>query len=454
MKYIITIFGILIITSCSFDNKTGIWKDASSVPLEIKNKKSINENISNNKYENLFTKNKIYNEEKNTPLNTVLNLDAPINFDDWLEEYGNSSNNVSNFLYEGNKLLVSKSRRLSKLSLNNKIIFYKNNLISHDHKGKIFIYSPDLKKKIFEFDFYKKKFKRFQKDIYIAVNKNTLYAADNLGYIYAINLRSMSLIWAKNYGIPFRSNITIADDQIFLANQDNEIFSINTKTGDKNWQFSTSLTFLKSYYVNNFVVDKINKNIFFLNTSGELYSINYVSNNVNWLINFKNSSSKDATDATLFLSQPIILKNNNLIISTNKAILSYNSLNASKIWNFTSNTNLKPILTTNFTYIFSKNDLLICLDNLNGKVIWSKNIYKDLDGKKIKKKIGVLSDLKIANSQINLFSTNGYLLSFNHKNGNLEYMKKISKNGINSKIIYLKSNMFLIDGANKLLRFN
>ena len=281
-----------------------------------------------------------------------------------------------------------------------------------------------------------------------------MYAADNLGYIYAINLRSMSLIWAKNYGIPFRSNITIADDQIFLANQDNEIFSINTKTGDKNWQFSTSLTFLKSYYVNNFVVDKINKNIFFLNTSGELYSINYVSNNVNWLINFKNSSSKDATDATLFLSQPIILKNNNLIISTNKAILSYNSLNASKIWNFTSNTNLKPILTTNFTYIFSKNDLLICLDNLNGKVIWSKNIYKDLDGKKIKKKIGVLSDLKIANSQINLFSTNGYLLSFNHKNGNLEYMKKISKNGINSKIIYLKSNMFLIDGANKLLRFN
>ena len=123
MKYIITIFGILIITSCSFDDKTGIWKDASSVPLEIKNKKSINENISNNKYENLFTKNKIYNEEKNTPLNTVLNLDAPINFDDWLEEYGNSSNNVSNFLYEGNKLLVSKSRRLSKLSLNNKIIF-------------------------------------------------------------------------------------------------------------------------------------------------------------------------------------------------------------------------------------------------------------------------------------------------------------------------------------------
>ena len=41
---------------------------------------------------------------------------------------------------------------------------------------------------------------------------HVLYVADNLGYIYAINLKSKSLIWAKNYGIPFRSNIKIVED--------------------------------------------------------------------------------------------------------------------------------------------------------------------------------------------------------------------------------------------------
>ena len=75
-----------------------------------------------------------------------------------------------------------------------------------------------------------------------------------------IDLNSRSLLWAKNYGIPFRSNINFANNQLFLANQDNVIYSINIQNGDKNWQFATSLTFLKSDFYNNFAVDEVNNN--------------------------------------------------------------------------------------------------------------------------------------------------------------------------------------------------
>ncbi|MDB9760370.1 PQQ-like beta-propeller repeat protein [Pelagibacteraceae bacterium] len=457
MRSCFLIFITLLIVSCSFDNKTGIWRDASTIEVDNQVVESLENESSNRRYEEIFIKEKIFNEEIN-PLNTTnFELDAPLRIVNWVEHYGSPANNISNYYSSRDNTLFSKSSRLSKFSKKmeskkRNFIFFNDNFISYDHKGKIYVYSLKLKKKTFEYNFYKKSFKKFKKKVYLTINKNTIYAADNLGYLYAINIKTQSLIWAKNYGIPFRSNIKIIGEQILLANQDNVIYSIDKNTGDKKWQFATSITALKSDFENNFALDSTNENLFFLNTSGELYSINYLSQKINWILNFKNSSLGINTD--IFSSQPLIIKNDYIVVSTKEAILNYNVRTGFKNWSFSSAAILKPVLTSNYTYLLSKNDLLICLDNKSGKVLWSKDVYTLHNTKKMKKKIGKFYDLKIVNNELNIFSTNGYLLSFNYKNGKIEYLKKISKSGISSEIILLEDSMYLIDSNNKLLKFN
>ena len=452
MKSLIIIFTALGIISCSFDNKTGIWKDASNMSVENRSGKSINNSNVDSRYEEILEQKKLFNEEKVSLDSSSFTLEPPIRINNWLEQYATFNNNISNYFYSGKKELISKGPKLNKNDFNTNIIFYDNYLITHDHKGKIFIYSIDSKKKIFEFNFYKKKFKKFKKNIFLIADKNILYAADNLGYIYAINLNNKSLIWAKNYGIPFRSNIKIDKSQLFLANQDNVIYSLDINNGEKNWQFATNLTFLKSDFINSLALDILNNNLFFLNTSGELYSISYLNEKVNWMLNFKSSSQKDDTD--IFSSNPIVIKNEKLIITTDVAISNFDTSSGDKNWTFSSNAVLKPVTTTNYTYILSKSNFLICIENKTGNVLWSKNIFYILQEKKIMNKVGKFHDLKIVNNKLNLFSNKGYLLIFNYRNGNLDFIKKISKNGINSKIVFLKDNMFMIDNTNKLLKFN
>ena len=451
------IFVIVNITSCSLDNKTGIWQDISDLPAEKKNTKLIEDRNGESRYEDIIFKNNPYNQEKESLITTNAKSDISVKILNWHEEYALPTNNVSNFSYDENKILLSKSPKLSKFftsekNSNKNIIFHNNKLISYDHKGRIFIYDLELKKKIFEFNFYKKKFKKIQKKIRLIVNNDTLYAADNLGYLYALNLKSKSIVWAKNYGIPFRSNLKFSGNQIFLANQDNTIYSINKKNGEKNWQFATSTTYIKSDFRNNFVLDKINNSLFFLNTSGELYSINYLKQKVNWVLNFKSRSLTE--DTNLFLSQPLIIKNNNLIISTNKAVLSYDSITSRRNWIFHVQTIIKPIITSNYIYLVTKQDLLICLNNSTGKVLWSKNIYSLVQDRKVIKKIGNLYDFKIVNNKINIYSKNGYLLSFNFKNGDLSYLDKISKNGFSSAIFFLNNHMLFINNKYKLIKYN
>ena len=69
--------------------------------------------------------------------------------------------------------------------------------------------------------------------------------------------------FTKNYGIPFRSNVKFANNDIYLANIDNTIYSINSNSGEQNWQFSTSPTFLKTNFKNNIAIDELNKSLVF-----------------------------------------------------------------------------------------------------------------------------------------------------------------------------------------------
>jgi outer membrane protein assembly factor BamB len=199
-------------------------------------------------------------------------------------------------------------------------------------------------------------------------------------------------------------------------------------------------------------LDLANNNLFFLNTSGELYSINYLTQKINWVVNFKNSTL--ANDTELFSSQPVVIKNNNLIVTTEKSIISYDTLTAERNWRLNAETIFKPIVTLNYTYVILKNDLLICLDNINGNVIWSKNIFTNKKFKKIKNKFNSVIDFKIVNSEINIYFKNGYLLSLNPSNGKFNLLSRISKKGITSEIVFLDDNMLFFDRNNKLLKFN
>ena len=492
MQRLILIFSFFFIINCSFDSKTGIWKDASETIIEsnkdigdlkenkeYKQQKTISQkehdddckwgivnppkckykiistyetSSANSKLEDVFFVDKIFNDVINVNNEIVLKIDPPLNIKNWHQEFLFSNNNTPNFKLSGKT--ITNKYRLKELPsdpyLNSTIILSnKDNVIFQDKKGQINIFSLSNNKKIWTYNFYKKEFKKYKKKISLIIDKNVIYAADNLGYIYALDIKSQSILWSKFYGIPFRSNLKIINKQLFVANQDNILYSINTDNGSTNWTFATSLTFLKNKFKNNLAIDVNNNNINFLNTSGELYSINYVNKKINWVLNFKYISKTD--DLKQFLGKPIIISNESILIATDNSFLNYNSFSGSKNWSKPIKLALKPIVSNNLIYLLTTSNLLVCLNLSDGNVIWSQNIYKNTNKKQ--NKIGTIKDFKIINNNLSLFSKNGYLLSFSYKNGSLTYLSKISRAGLLYKPILTNGTMFLVDKKKKLLAF-
>ncbi len=432
---------LFFVNNCSFDNKTGIWTGSDQI-----SKKEINTN-ENTEY--IFKKQKNITEEIDLILEQKIKIDKPKIFKEWSQRYQNKFNNINNvsFFNEGNYQKLSK---ISKAKVNKNILIYKNNLFFSDLNGNIGVFSLKENRLIFKYNFYKKKLKKFKKEIKLLVKENIIIAVDNFGYVYSIDYKQNKIIWAKNFLIPFRSNLKVVNETLFLSDEKNKIILINIINGDKIEEFYTQPSKAVSKFESNLAVDN-NNNLLFMSTSGALYSLNLINNkSINWIINFKKESE------LIYSGNPIIISKNEIMIS-NKDNISLINVNGNKIWDLNIKSNLSPVISGNTIFTVNKDNYLILINKDTGQIKFSKSIYslitKDFK-KNLKRKINKINHIYLIGNKLLLISDNSYFIEINIQN--IINVNSIKKNPfeIFSDIIFYQKEMVFINKSNRIYKVN
>ena len=155
MKIFFFFLILVLISNCSFDDKTGIWKNENTISNKERDVYKDFEKLSNE--EELFSK--------------VVRIDPKFKFilpketvsENWKDIYYNTGNNTENFEYKNLNNLILKSKKISKYKVKPRILYVNDKIISSDDKGNILIYSIS-EEKTEKFNFYKKKFKNIKKN--------------------------------------------------------------------------------------------------------------------------------------------------------------------------------------------------------------------------------------------------------------------------------------------------
>ncbi len=439
---VIKLLGILFfLIGCSFDNRSGIWMS--------ENETSSNKDDLFKEFEKISSNKEIYN--KIIPLTTNYNFKIPKIFYnlDWVDIFYSENNNILNFAYNDSNKTFLKSKKLTRYNINNYILAKNNKLILNDQRGNIILYSLKQNKLISKFNFYKKKHKDIQKKLYIIIEKNIIYVADNLGYIYALNINNNKLLWAKNYKIPFRSNLKVKKNKIIVSNQKNKLIFLDKKNGNLLNIIPTEETLIHNNFINNLSI--YNEDILFLNSYGSLYSINIINMKINWFLNLKQSTNLNTTD--LFLGNQIVNYKDRIIVSSNDNTYLINALNGSIIETYNFSSALKPIINDNHILLITKNNLILAIDLKTNKIIYSYNVIQKVSNflNSKKKKINFYEMLQI-NNKISFFTRNSYKIDFKI-NGELENIEKLPAK-INSLPIIVNKSILYIDSNNKLAVIN
>ena len=430
---------LLLINHCSFDNKSGIWKNENSI--------TTSDNIFS-EFKKISYSKKLF--DKTIPILGGYNFEIPISIENinWEDNFYKEDNNFINFSYNETNNIVAKSKKISKNLINPYLLLSNGNLIINDEKGNIFIISKKKNEVISKFNFYKKKYKKIKKKLNISIKNNVIYVCDNLGFVYALNF-DKDVLWAQKYPVPFRSNLKIINDKIVISNEKNKLLFLNKKDGKLIKSIPTEETSLHNQFTSNLSLN--NQDILYLNSYGSLYSVDSENMKLNWFINIDQKNNLIANN--LFYGSQIVSHNNIAVVSSNESTYFIDALSGVIKRKFNFTTLMKPMMIGQYAFVVTNNNYLISININTFEIIYSYNINEQVAKfLNTKKKELNFHELMIMNNEILIYLKNSHVLKY-EITGELKEIKKLPAK-INSFPIISEKFLIFLDKKNKLITVN
>ena len=422
----------IIFFECSFDNKTGIWIDKPK--QKAANTVLIKLSDDQNKFE----------KELNPELTININSKAKTN-KKWIMPGLNYSNLISHLRFGGkiNKFSKYKFNKIPPSTVKeNPLIIEENYFITIGEKGSI-VKFVNRKKIQWNRNIYSKKEKKKIESISLALSKDKLYAIDNLGKYYAIDVDTGKIIWVKRHDALFNSQIKVYKGKIYAVDSNNMINCFSTTDGKRIWKFETPSTFIKTNKKLSIIVTP--SSVLFSNTAGDIAKVNINNGELNWFIPTQNTLIQHETN---FLeTSDIVLFKKNIFFSNNFSKLYSLNLDSGILnWILNINSNLRPILIDNLLFTISQEGYLIVIDSIEGKIIRSNYILDKFKAKQRKKLF--MQGFLIASDKVYITTNLGYLIICSVSTGKVEKVSKLSNSQLSEPII---SNNHLYVLTNKSL---
>ena len=426
IKNIFIILIILILNSCSFDTRSGIWTEE---PINLGNEE--------NKEIKVLFKKEILNENEFNP-----NLKLEI-------KNLNQNKNKFNGNNFGALEISSSFENISKYSFNRikyfdhfepELVFIRNDLIFFDKKGSIIRFDEKSKIK-WKVNHYNKKEKKLPPILKIAKVGNNLLITDNLAKLYLLDASNGKLIWKNEHKVFFISQIKVDRDRFYVLDASNIFTCYSLSNGKKIWEFKGETKLINSQQQTSVIIN--NENVIFNNSKGEIISLDKMSGNLNWLT--PTIEYGESLQSFLVKNSDLVLNDDSIYFSNNNNSFFSLDVNLGLVnWKQSINSYLRPVIIDNIVLTISPKGYLYILDKKSGNIIRSTDIFYNLKPRK-RDKIQI-SGFISTKEKIYLSTNNGKIIVVNIRDGNLDLVYRISRSKIskpyvnNSKLYIIKDN--------------
>ena len=371
---------------------------------------------------------------------------------DWGYPNFNSNNLIPNINLNIN-LSIQQDNNFFKNSTNNfyrkEIININNNIIFVDDRATLFILNENFKL-VHKFQIHNlKKYKDYPLKFSLVSESNILFISDNLGSIFAYDLKNYKTLWRNELEVPFLSNLALYKNNIFVSNSNGKIYSFNTLSGKQNWSYETGTQTAKSYKA--YRVSISNNKLLFSNDFGKITCIDLDKQTVLWSRTLQLSTAYQ--DMNLLELADFVTENNNLYITSSFGrFLKLDLNNGNILWsnNIYSATTI-PIINNNSVALITDNGFLNIFDKASGKILYKKNLLNFLHMKKNKNKKNSLNNIFLLSGKFYITTNNGYVFLVNSNDLQFIEYKKLSSS-INSNIAISKNAIFFVGNKDAIFK--
>ncbi|HEY0112747.1 MAG TPA: PQQ-binding-like beta-propeller repeat protein [Allosphingosinicella sp.] len=217
----------------------------------------------------------------------------------------------------------------------------------------------------------------------VSFDNGRVYATNGAGYAAALDASNGSIVWTVRPGGPLRGAPTIANENVYVISQDNQLFALNPVDGATRWsgagavEIAGVLGAAAPAAAQGTVVAGF--------SSGELTAFRYENSQIVWQDALARTSISTAvTSLSDIDASPVIDSGRVYAIGQGGRMVAIELITGQRIWEINVAGISTPWVAGNWIFVVTDQAQLLALDRTSGKIRWMTQLagYRDVKDKK------------------------------------------------------------------------
>jgi outer membrane protein assembly factor BamB len=348
-------------------------------------------------------------------------LPSPVANDSWGQPGGNASKSMGHLalgdtLSQAWKVTIPGSNKQERLA--SSPVVSDNKLFVMDVDGTVHAFAADTGARLWEVSTVKdKENKSARFGGGVSAEAGHVYATNGLGDTVALDASNGTELWRAHPGGPLRGAPTIANGQIYVVSQDNQLFALGAEKGDVLWTASASL---ESQGVFGVAAPAAAQGTIVAGfSSGELNAYRYENGTSLWGdVLSRSSISTSVSTLSDIDAEPVIDQGRVYAVGQGGRMVAMEITSGNRMWEQNIAGISTPWVAGEWLFVVSDDARLLCIARGSGKVRWIAQLEGFRNEKKKKNPIAWTGPV-LAGNKLILTSDRGEIVSVSPADGSI-----------------------------------
>lgn len=280
-----------------------------------------------------------------------------------------------------------------------------------------------------------------------SVDGERVFASNGLGDVVALNVADGTEIWRKRPGGPLRGAPTLANGNVYVITQDNQLFALTQDAGDVSW---TSTASLESQGVFGVAAPaSANGTVVAGFSSGELNAFRYENGRSLWAEVLSRSSITTSVSSLSDIdAEPVIDQGRVYAVGQGGRMVAIDLASGQRMWEQNIAGISTPWAAGEWLYVVTDDARLLAIARGSGKVRWISQLTHYRNEKKLKGEYAWVGPI-LAGGRLLLANTQGELVSVNPADGSVISTMDI-KAAVTLQPVVANNMLYILDDKGQL----
>ncbi|WP_294329243.1 PQQ-like beta-propeller repeat protein [uncultured Sphingomonas sp.] len=284
----------------------------------------------------------------------------------------------------------------------------------------------------------------------VSVEGDRVFASNGLGDVVALQEADGKEVWRKRPGGPLRGAPTLANGNVYVVTQDNQLFALTQDKGEVSWTATASLESQGVFGVA--APASAQGTVIAGFSSGELNAYRYENGLSLWGdVLTRNTMTTSVSSLSDIDAEPVIDQGRVYALGEGGRMVAVDITSGSTLWEQSIGGLASPYAAGEWLFVVTDDARLLCLSRSNGKPRWIVQLQKYKNEKKLKNPVAWKGPI-VAGGRLLLINTLGQIVSVSPKDGSVLSTKE-TKDPLSLAPVIANQTLYLLDDKGRLTAY-